>query len=217
MAKSTGNVVDPLKLIDQFGPDPFRYFVIREMNVGQDSEFTLELFMSRYNSDLANDLGNLVSRTLNMIGRYRDGVIPEMTVEEEPEKELRELWEKTAREAVELYEGFQYHSALDRTFTFIRAINRYAEKRTPWKLSKSETAEDQAALSTTLGVMAESLRLAATLLSPVMPSISPRILELVGASEAVDFADELLWSKRLEGKKASKPVILFPRLQEEEK
>src|SRR5690625_4478321 len=216
MAKSTGNVVDPLELIDQFGPDPFRYFVIREMNVGQDSEFSLELFMSRYNSDLANDLGNLVSRTLNMLGRYRDRKIPEASLEEEPEQELRELWEKTAAEGIELYEGFQFHLALDRTFTFIRSINRYAEKRAPWKLAKSEEENDQNALSTSLATMAEGLRLAGTLLSPVMPSVAVRILELLGASEAADFADELKWSKRLEGKQVSEPVILFPRPQKED-
>lgn len=216
MAKSTGNVVNPLELIEQFGPDPFRYFVIREMNVGQDSDFSLDLFMSRYNSDLANDLGNLVSRTLNMVGRYCDRVLPRASIAEEPEKTVRELWEQTRAEGIKLYEGLQFHSALDRTFTFIRAINRYAEQRAPWKLAKSETPEDRAALETTLATMAESLRLAATLLSPVMPEIAARVLELFGAGEAAEFSEELNWSNRLDGRKISEPVILFPRPPREE-
>lgn len=216
MAKSTGNTVDPLALIEQFGPDPFRYFVVREMNVGQDSEFSLELFMSRYNSDLANDLGNLVSRTLNMIGRYFERVTPEATVSEEPENNVRALWEKTRTEAVELYDGLQFHSGLDRTFTFIRSINRYAELRAPWKLAKSEAPGDRAVLETSLATMAESLRLSATLLSPVMPRIAAQILELLGASEAEDFTEELTWSSRLAGRKVSEPAILFPRPSKDE-
>lgn len=216
MAKSTGNVVDPLTLIDQFGPDPFRYFVVREMNVGQDSEFTLELFMSRYNSDLANDLGNLVSRALNMIGRYRGRIMPGAAVCEDPEQEVQALWEKTRKEALEFYEGLQFHAALDRTFTFIRAINRYAELRAPWKLAKSEEPRDRALLDTSLATMAEALRLGATLLSPVTPAVSARVLELLGAGEANDFSEELQWSTRLAGKTAAEPVILFPRPPKEE-
>lgn len=216
MAKSTGNVVDPLALIDQFGPDPFRYFVIREMNVGQDSEFSLDLFMSRYNSDLANDLGNLVSRALNMIGRYCERKIPEASLTEDPEREVRELWEKTCHEAIELYEGLQFHSALDRTFVFVRAINRYAELRAPWKLAKSDEPADQAALATSLATMAEALRLAATLLSPVMPAVAAQILQLLGAGEAEDFAGELRWSDRLAGNTVAEPKILFPRPKKEE-
>jgi methionyl-tRNA synthetase len=190
--------------------------VIREMNVGQDSEFSLELFMSRYNSDLANDLGNLVSRALNMIGRYCDRTMPEATVEEDPEKELQALWEKTRKEAIDHYEGLQFHAALDRTFTFVRAINRYVELRAPWKLAKSQEAESRALLATSLATIGESLRLSATLLSPVMPAVAARILELVGAGEAEDFAGELEWSKRLAGRGVSDPVILFPRPPKEE-
>ena len=100
MSKSTGDVVNPLDLIEQHGADAFRYFVTREMNVGQDSEFSLERFTARYNSDLANDLGNLLSRLLNMGGRYTEGLVPEATIDEAPEKELKELWESTAQELI---------------------------------------------------------------------------------------------------------------------
>ena len=127
MSKSTGDVVNPLDLIEQFGADAFRYFVTREMNVGQDSEFSIDLFMSRYNSDLANDLGNLVSRLLNMGQRYAEGKIPTVVVEGAPEKELKALWKDTSKELISLFENFQFHKALERIFTFVSGINRYAE------------------------------------------------------------------------------------------
>ena len=151
MSKSTGAVVNPLELVERFGVDAFRYFLIREMNVGQDSEFSLELFLSRYNSDLANDLGNLVNRTLNMTGRYAAGSVPAAELTEEPERELQALWRRLRDESLELYEGFQFHLALDRAFTFIKAINAYIEKRAPWKLAKSAEAADQARLADRAG------------------------------------------------------------------
>lgn len=211
MSKSSGEVINPLDLIDQFGADAFRYFVTREMNVGQDSEFSLDLFMSRYNSDLANDLGNLVSRLLNMGGRYTEGRVPPAEIEEAPEKQLKELWLKTSAELVPLFEDFQFHKALDRIFTFVSGINRYAETRAPWKLAKSETPADQAALRTSLATMAEALRLAVALLTPVMPEISDKIRGLVGAENFELLEGQLEWGNRLEGKALGEKTILFPR------
>lgn len=211
MSKSTGEVVSPLDLMDQFGADAFRYFVTREMNVGQDSEFSLDLFMSRYNSDLANDLGNLVSRLLNMGGRYAEGKVPAAEIEEVPEKELRQLWANTQKELVPLFEDFQFHKALDRIFTFISGINRYAETRAPWKLAKSDAPEDQAALRTSLATMAEALRLAVVLLTPVMPEISDKIRGLVGADNFETLDCQLEWGSTLEGKALGEKAILFPR------
>lgn len=211
MSKSTGEVVNPLDLIDQFGADAFRYFVTREMNVGQDSEFSLDLFMSRYNSDLANDLGNLVSRLLNMGERYAAGRIPAAEIEEAPEKELKALWARTGVELVDLFENFQFHKALDRIFTFISGINRYAETRAPWKLAKSDSAADQAALRTSLATMAEALRLAVVLLTPVMPEIAGKIRGLVGADDFESLEGQLDWGNRLEGRAFGEKAILFPR------
>lgn len=211
MAKSTGNIVNPLDLIEKFGPDAFRYFVIREMNVGQDSDFSVELFLSRYNSDLANDLGNLVSRVLNMLGRYCEGTIPAARISEKPETTLRDEWETTRKEAWQLYDGIQFHSALDRIFTFIRGINRYAETRAPWKLARSDAPEDREKLETSLATMAEALRLAALMLTPVMPGVADRVFHLLGVQDPGTWEADLAWSSRLEGRKAEKPVILFPR------
>ena len=211
MSKSTGEVVNPLDLIEQYGADAFRYFVTREMNVGQDSEFSTELFLSRYSSDLANDLGNLVSRLLNMGARYTEGKVPQAQVLEAPEQELRELWKSTRAEIIPLFNDFKFHKALERIFTFISGINKYAETRAPWKLAKSLETGDQQKLATSLATMAEAIRLSVVLLSPIMPTTSARIRSLVGAKEFSSLDGQLDWGTTLTGKALGEKTILFPR------
>lgn len=211
MSKSTGNTVNALDLADQFGEDSFRYFVTREMNVGQDSDFSEEQFLRRYTSDLGNDLGNLVSRFQNMTTRYNEGAIPSASVNEDPEVELRQLWEETSTKVIQLGEGFQFHQGLEETFQFVRGINRYVDVRAPWKLAKSETEIDRACLETSLAVIAEGLRLATILLGPVMPGICNRIQILLGMKPATAFAGNLEWDFRLEGNRVGEKTILFPR------
>jgi methionyl-tRNA synthetase len=211
MSKSTGNALNPLDLVNEFGVDAFRYFLIREMNVGQDSDFTRELFLARYNSDLANDLGNLINRTLNMTNRFGGGVVPAVEVVEETEKELYAFWEKTRDEALALSEGFQFHQALDRTFAFSRAINAYIEKRAPWKLGKSAAPQDQALLRTSLATMAEALRLTAALLQAVMPATTEKINAVLGYTPGTVWREELVWGARLTGSKVAAALVLFPR------
>ncbi|MGJ3244193.1 MAG: methionine--tRNA ligase [Opitutales bacterium] len=212
LSKSAGHIVDPLELVDRFGPDAFRYFVTREMNVGQDSDFSVELFLSRYTNDLGNDLGNLVSRLLNMGGRYCGGTLPAASVDGEPEQQLKAVWEDVRPQILDLYAGFQFHTGLEQTFTFIRAINRYAEQRAPWKLAKSDAAEDKAALETSLATMAEGLRLAATCLIPVMPGVAAKIHQLVDLELPDTWSqDTLAWSNQLDGNLLGEKTILFPR------
>jgi methionyl-tRNA synthetase len=211
MSKSTGEAVSPLSLVDQFGVDAFRYFLIREMNVGQDSEFTVEQFMVRYNSELANNLGNLVNRTLNMTTRFAAGVLPAAEVVEDPERELHELWTKTRDECVPLSEGFQFHTALERTMAFVTATNAYIEKRAPWKLGKSTEAKDQALLRTSLATMAEALRLAVALMQHVTPATTAKINEVLGYTPGANWREELTWGTKLNGAKVSGALVLFPR------
>jgi methionyl-tRNA synthetase len=200
-----------MEFADTFGADALRYFLIREMNVGQDSDFTVELFLSRYNADLANNLGNLVSRLLNMTGKSFSEGLPAPTISEEPEIELRKQWDE-ARVAIEQsYDGFQFHQALERTIGFITSINRYAETRAPWKLAKSSDPKDQERYATALAVMAEGLRLGVAFLKPVMPEVSDKIYHLLGQSP-IDSWDNLLdWSACLTGVKLGEKTILFPR------
>jgi len=211
MSKSTGNALNPLDLVDQFGSDAFRYFLMREMNVGQDSDFTLEQFLARYNGELANNLGNLVNRTLNMTTRFAEGVVPPAGAPGDAERELRELWERTSAECIGLSEGFQFHTALERTMAFVAATNAYVEKRAPWKLGKSAEAADRELLRTSLATMAEALRLAVALLQHVMPAAAGRINEVLGHVPGPIWREELAWGGRLAGKRVAASLVLFPR------
>lgn len=211
MSKSTGNALNPLDLVDEFGADAFRYFLIREMNVGQDSDFTREQFLVRYNSELANNLGNLVNRTLNMTTRFTGGVLPAAEAGEELERSLQELWTKTRDESIALCEGFQFHTALERAIGFLTETNAYVEKRAPWKLGKSTEAKDQALLRTSLATMAEALRLAVALIQHVTPAATQKINAVLGYTSGPVWRDELVWGSRLNGAKVAESLVLFPR------
>lgn len=211
MSKSTGNALNPLDLVAEFGADAFRYFLIREMNVGQDSDFTREQFLVRYNSELANNLGNLVNRTLNMTTRFADGVVPAAEVSQDLEQHLHALWTQTRDEFIPLCEGFQFHTALERAVFFLTETNAYIEKRAPWKLGKSTEAADQALLRTSLATMAEALRLAVALIQHVMPGTTPKINEVLGYTPGAIWRDELVWGGKLTGAKVAPALVLFPR------
>ena len=211
MSKSTGTVVDPLDLIEQFGSDAFRYFVTREMNVGQDSEFSLDRYMVRYNSDLANDLGNLLSRVLTMLARGFEGVIPAPQLEETLEQELWKGWDETHAKVLELFEEFQFHTGLERIFAFVSSINRYAEQRAPWKLAKSEDPLDKQRLDTTLFAMSEAVRLAVGLLEPVMPETTEKVYALLGQTPDSNWKARLVRNEKLAGSTVGAKTILFPK------
>ena len=217
MSKSTGNALNPLDLVTEFGADAFRYFLIREMNVGQDSDFTRDQFLVRYNSELANNLGNLVNRTLNMTTRFAAGVLPAVEVAEELETTLHALWNKTRDEFILLCEGFQFHTALERAMFFLTETNAYIEKRAPWKLGKSTDAKDQALLRTSLATMAEALRLAVALIQMVTPTASAKINEVIGYAPGAIWRDELIWGTKLNGAKVAPSLVLFPRPASAEK
>jgi methionyl-tRNA synthetase len=213
MSKSTGNFVDPMQFADTYGVDALRYFLIREMSVGQDSDFSQAQFLARYNSELANNLGNLVNRTLNMTNRFGGAQIPAAGEDQEAEKELKALWSKTRDEVLVLNEGFQFHVALERTFAFITATNAYIEKRAPWKLGKSAEPADQALLKLSLATMAEALRCGVTLLQPVMPGTTAKIQGVLGYTPTAAWTAELQWGTALAGSKVAETAILFPRPQ----
>jgi methionyl-tRNA synthetase len=217
MSKSTGNALNPLDLVDEFGADAFRYFLIREMNVGQDSDFTREQFLVRYNSELANNLGNLVNRTLNMTTRFAGGVLPAAAVLEDLERSLQELWTKTRDEFISLNEGFQFHTALERAMFFLTETNAYIEKRAPWKLGKSADAKDQALLRTSLATMAEALRLGTALIQHVTPAAAQKINSVLGHTPGAIWRNELDWGAKLTGAKVAPALVLFPRPQPAEK
>ena len=211
MSKSTGETVSPLALADQYGSDAFRFFVMREMTVGQDAEFSLERFSSRYKGELGNDLGNLVSRLLHMCHQYFEGVGPDSECEEDLEKSLQAKWIQARDHVLKLFETYQFHSALEELIGFVRAINKYADDRAPWKLAKSDQAEDRHLLATSLATMLEALRLVNELLCPVMPTVHERICNCLAQEPAEVWATRLEWGSRLSQIKLGEKIILFPR------
>ena len=211
MSKSTGNFIDPVEFCKTWSVDALRYFMIREMAVGQDSDFSLEQFLVRYNSELANNLGNLVNRTLNMTARFAQGVLPAAEMLEEPERELQALWPQTRAEVMRLNAGLQFHTALERTMTFVTATNAYIERRAPWKLAKDPTPAGQALLRTSLATMGEALRLGTALLAPVMPTTVAKVRAGLALPSLTSWEDELEWGHRLDGAKFGAVDILFPK------
>lgn len=169
MSKSLGNVVNPMEMIERYGVDAFRYFLIAEMTLGQDASFTEDAFVRRYNADLANDLGNLLSRTLNMLGRYCDGKFPTVNADligNGPEKEMWDAVQDAVNEMEEAIAGMRLNSGLASVLAAVRKVNQYFEVKQPWSLAKQGK---QAEVETVLALAAESLRVCAALLYPVMP------------------------------------------------
>lgn len=211
MSKSVGNVVDPVEISKKWGADAFRYFVTAEMNVGHDAEFTFERFNARYNADLANDLGNLVSRLTNMLGRYCDGVVPSAASHEDAESELKALWETNSANFLEQMKALAFPKAVESISEVLRKLNAYIELRAPWKLAKSQEAADRAALETTLATVAEGVRLVSTALMPIIPASCLKIRSAWGLAEDANWSADLTWGASLEGKKMENVGILFPK------
>ena len=179
MSKSLGTAVDPLEAADHFGPDPLRLFLVREIQYGQDGDFSWDRFEARYDADLANALGNLVSRITSMAGRYRDGRLPASARSALPEV--------TARAVAEYHEAMvdlRLQDGAAAAFGIVSAVNEFLTERAPWKLAKDPDAG--AALDEALYEAAEATRVAAVLLHPVMPKSTARILERLGGADGDD-------------------------------
>ncbi|MFP4283464.1 MAG: class I tRNA ligase family protein, partial [Opitutales bacterium] len=216
MSKSSGVTVEPLALIDDYGPDALRYYLVREMSVGQDSDFALESFQTRYQGDLSSNFGNLVSRLLNMAGRNCAEGLPAAAIDEAPEQTLRGAWATARDEILDAYEDFQFHRAMELLFGFSGAMNRYLETRQPWKLAKSAEERDQALFGTAMATVAEGVRLTAALLKPVMPGIADQVTELLGQPMVETWKGNLDWDRRLAGVVLGPKTILFPRPEAKE-
>ncbi len=203
MSKSLGNVVDPLGLIEEYGVDPVRYYLMREMVLGQDASFTMESFIKRYNSDLANDFGNLLSRVSNLLKKFFDGKIP-MDEDDSPEGMIiKENGIKVVSDVWNHIESMQVNEAIETTLQYIRSVNKYMETMAPWKLAKS----DNDAAGKVLFTAADALRISAVLLAPVMPNRTQIVLETFNAA-----GSSLEWGGLTPGKSLKKHDVLFPRI-----
>jgi methionyl-tRNA synthetase len=174
MSKSLGNVLDPFEVMDKFGTDALRYYCFREVSFGQDGAVSTAGFEARYETELANDYGNLASRTIAMIGRYRDGKVPHA----EPDPELAPDFDTLASEVSELLDRAEITQALERIWQRVRRLNRYVEEQAPWKLAKDPDAADR--LDTVLRSLAEGLRVVTVLLHPYMPETTERLMAALG-------------------------------------
>ncbi len=219
VSKSLGNLVAPLVMRDKYGFDAFRYYLLREMAFGVDSEFSEEGLVARINGDLANNLGNLVSRTLNMTARFAGGEVPEPG-ERGSSEEAVVAAAGTAAERVDAHlRRNELHRALEAIFAFSDTVNRYLEERAPWKVAKQKETGWEEHVATTLYTSCEALRVVALLLAPFLPDTAPRILERLGVGDALPQArlpdDAARWGLLAPGTPTSKGAPLFPRIESE--
>jgi methionyl-tRNA synthetase len=204
MSKSLGNVINPMDFIERYGVDAVRYFLMREMVLGSDANFTEEVFIKRYNSDLANDFGNLLNRVSGLLTKNHGGAVPSPGAMTTAEDDIVNTG-RVLREKVDHLIGvLRVHEAIEEVLGLIRMVNKYLEVQAPWKLAKTDVPSAERVLY----VAAEALRLSAALLKPVMPSKTQKVLEILGAENS-----GLSWGELKPGTKLQTHEALFPRIE----
>jgi len=210
MSKSRGNIVRSEPIRQVMGADALRYFLLREVVFGQDGSFSYDALVGRYNSDLANGLGNLASRTLTMITQYRKGVIPEGSA-----PEIAALANDTIQAFQDAFERFEFSKGLEAVWALISAVDKFIVERAPWKLWRQTDAAAQQQLSSTLYTAAEALRIAAALLYPVLPQSTPKIWAQLGMPDPIESVryQALQWGGLEPGQKVGEVTGVFPRIE----
>jgi methionyl-tRNA synthetase len=209
MSKSRGNIVRSEPIRQVMGADALRYFLLREIVFGQDGTFSYDALIGRYNSDLANGLGNLASRTLTMIHQYRGDQIPEGS-----DPQIAALANQTVASVQQYFDAFEFSKGLEAVWALISAVDKYIVQKAPWKLARQLDPSSQADLSATLYTAAESLRISTALLSPVLPQSAPKIWAQLGMPESIENVrfETLQWGTLEAGQKIGEIAPVFPRI-----
>ena len=204
------DVIDPVVLIDRYGIDALKYFLLREYTFGQDGIFTNEVMLRRMNFDLANDLGNLLSRTVSMIAKYCGGEVPAATTKDEIDEDLISLATSVADRVADKMDEFQFNMALEEIWILIRRANKYIDEKTPWVLAKDETKK--AELDTVMRNLAEALRIVSILIEPYMHTTTERMRSQLGLADVPVVWEDAFEFYQMDGCKVEKGDMLFPRL-----
>lgn len=215
ISKSLGNAVKPLDLLEKYGNDAFRYFLLRDMAFGLDSSFTEPAIAERINADLANDLGNLLNRTLGMLGRYRDGRVPRAGRPEPIDQELIDTFLALPAVFSRQFEALQFDRAIESVMDAVRKANKYIADTKPWELARSEATSSR--LDTVLNTLVEALRCASILLEPILPEKSRELRKQLGVGDApYDLGSAGEWGLVAPGTATQPGDPLFPRIDLEE-
>lgn len=210
MSKSKGNVVDPTLLVDKYGVDAIRYFLLREIAFGQDGNFTNEALIQRMNADLANDLGNLVSRTVGMIEKYFSGKLPEKHASTAFDTDLEQLAQTVAGKVEAYMDQMLFSDALTEIWSLVRRTNKYIDETSPWVLAKEEAK--QAELAGALYHVAESTRVISILIQPFMPNTPKKIWEQLSIDNDQQWESAKVWGALPKAVTVQKGEVLFPRI-----
>lgn len=214
MSKSLGNVVNPMAMAEKYGVDAFRFFLLAEMSLGQDASFSEDAFIERYNSNLANDLGNMLSRVVKMTVKQFNGTVPAPNAENDDDKELKNAVLKAVEVMKSSIPEMKLNNGIEEVMNAVRAANRYIEKTAPWALAKSG---DTARLSTVMYTAAEALRFISVLLSPIMPSKMTELRKAIGINSPAASINELdNWGGLAAGSQMEDSGSLFQRIDKKQ-